>query len=67
MAMSRKDYQKFAALFAGEMAVAASRYEPILEEIRTLQNLVMSTADIFAQDNPRFNREKFYDASGMNG
>lgn len=67
MSMSRKDYVKFAELFAGQMALAKNRADDTLrsELCREVQNIVYSTADIFAQDNPRFNRQKFYAASGL--
>lgn len=60
--MTRKDYVKFAALFAGE--VALSKQDGIVAE-GTIKSIIYSTADIFAQDNPRFDRQKFYAASGL--
>lgn len=62
MAMSKKDYTKFAALFAGEISMARQMG---LSSVTTVKNIILSTADIFAQDNPRFDRERFYAASGL--
>lgn len=58
--MSRKDYVKFAALFAGEMAIATTS-----EARRAVKNIILSTADIFAQDNANFDRARFYTAAGL--
>lgn len=65
--MTKKDYIKFAALFAGEIAMARTN-EPLVAEtvaLITLRNVILSTADIFAQDNHQFDREKFYTACGL--
>ena len=58
MSMSRKHYQAFAALLAAERAIAP------LEANRTVDNVTLAIADLFAQDNPRFDRYRFYDAAG---
>lgn len=69
MSMGRKDYERFAALFAGEMALARNAIRAgetaSLSACTAVRNIVLSTADIFAQDNPRFDRERFYAASGI--
>jgi len=58
--MNKKDYMKFAALFAGELAMArASRVKARIEQV---QVIILSTADIFAYDNERFERQSFYAA-----
>jgi hypothetical protein len=62
--MTRKDYVKFAALFFGEMAIAKSQRSEVA--MLAVRNIILSTADIFAQDNPRFDRARFYKAAGMN-
>lgn len=64
--MTRKDYVKFAALFAGELACAKTNGSAV-RTVRLIQlrSLVLSAADIFAHDNVRFNRGKFYKACGM--
>lgn len=58
--MNKKDYVKFAALFAGELALAnvGDREDRLL----TVRAIIKSMADIFAQDNPSFDRQKFYEA-----
>ncbi len=61
--MSKKDYEKFAALFAGEMAQA--NHSGAWSEVMAVRNIIYSSADIFARDNPRFDRERFYEASGL--
>lgn len=64
--MTRKDYIKFAGLFAGEMALAQSAAsQGDFARVTQVRNIVLSTADIFAQDNPRFDRERFYTACGL--
>lgn len=64
--MTRKDYIKFAALFAGEMALARSATAVgHYDRPGVVRNIIFSTADIFAQDNPRFDRDKFYTACGL--
>lgn len=60
--MSRKDYRRFADLFAGEMAIADHMNNGSAR--LQIRHIIASTADIFAQDNPRFDRQRFYDASG---
>lgn len=61
--MSRKDYQKFADLFAGEFALARHRNDATA--VLQIRHIVASSGDIFAQDNPRFQRERFYTAAGF--
>lgn len=66
--MSRKHYERFAAMFSGEMALARVMGRDDSERaygVNTVGNLIRSTADIFAQDNPRFDRARFYAASGL--
>jgi hypothetical protein len=72
--MTRKDYIKFAALFAGELAQARLQdsYAASLAAKRgarhasLVRGIILSTGDIFAQDNGRFQRSIFYVASGLN-
>jgi len=35
------------------------------EKQRVVRNITYSLADVFARDNPRFDRENFYRAVGM--
>ena len=58
--MSKKDYVKFAKLFAGELALA--RVSGVKDRIEQVQVIILSTADILAQDNSRFDRQRFYAA-----
>ena len=60
--MTRKDYERFAAMLAGELALA--RFADDDRDYR-VRNIILSTADIFAQDNPRFDRDRFYQACGL--
>lgn len=59
--MSRKDYEVVATEFIGRMA------NPTVpsESRQTLIALANSLADRFAEDNPRFDREKFLTACGV--
>jgi hypothetical protein len=63
--MSKNLFVRMAALFAGEMA--AMTYLPSQRQGERLRvrGIILSTADIFAQGNERFDREKFYLASGL--
>ncbi len=57
--MSRKDYTKFAALLSGELAVHNGHAATL-----ALRSTVYGLADILAQDNPNFDRARFYAAIG---
>jgi hypothetical protein len=65
MAMSRKDYEKVAAIlreendFAGDGRDLASRTARAV-----VATVTVKMADMFAEDNPRFNRAKFLEACG---
>lgn len=61
--MSRKDYVRFAAMFAGEIALVSG--SPKSHSAHSVRGIILSSADIFAQDNPRFDRARFYVASGL--
>jgi len=62
--MTRKDYKAFAAEFRPLVIRSAS--EPSTEH-HTMLLVVGRTADIFARDNPRFDRARFYTACGYEG
>jgi hypothetical protein len=64
--MTTQDYKKFADMFAGEIA-SAKGYRAQECEIRQDQTrkIILSTADLFAQDNSNFDRPLFYAASGL--
>jgi hypothetical protein len=55
--MSRKHYVDIARVLASDYASAAS--DP---ERRTVRAMTFSLADVFAKDNTRFNRARFYGA-----
>lgn len=59
--MTKRDYIRFAAMFAGELALAKGE---VAREV-VVRNLILSTADLFAQDNARFDRGVFYIACGL--
>ncbi len=62
--MTRRDYIKFADLIASEKALLGSHTNNVdtPTKLAMLHNIKLSIADIFANDNPRFNRQKFYRA-----
>lgn len=65
--MTRKDYVKFAAMLAGELALAKSRCGILaVADCLRVKGIILSIADLFAQDNSRFDRERFYVACGLN-
>lgn len=55
--MTRKDYIKFAEMIR---VIIKSREPQITPIVRAF--VTQCIADIFADDSPRFNREKFYKA-----
>lgn len=61
--MTKKHFEAFAALLAGELAIARSQRSQ--KTIDAVKNIIRSTGDIFAQANPRFDRERFYAACGL--
>lgn len=54
--MSRKDYEAFAAILARNASILSGT---------AVRRLAEQMADIFAQDNPAFDRECFYTACGV--
>jgi hypothetical protein len=60
--MTRKDYVKFAAMLAEELSIARQRSDNAVQAIR---NVIFASADIFAQDSVRFDRQRFYRAAGL--
>ena len=57
--MSRKHFEAIAAILAAEYAIAPEAAK------LSIRALIMSLADNFKQENPRFNRERFYVAAGI--
>lgn len=58
--MTRKHFQAIADVFAGEIAVTASP-----EGKLALANAAISLGHVLRQENPRFDRQRFYRASGV--
>lgn len=52
--MSRKDYQAIADVIKASSG-----------DVPTLTAVAKGIADVFAADNPRFDRERFYDACDL--
>lgn len=67
--MSRKDYRAFAEIIAAERSMArhqlANGGNDGEVKLRTTRNIAFSMADVFARDNARFDRERFYEACGI--
>lgn len=63
--MTRRDYVKFADLLAGELALANTAGDYV--SARQIRMIAYGMADICAQDNPNFDRQRFYDAIGLVG
>lgn len=59
--MTRKTYELFAEVLASQRAVNADN--PIA--VHAVDGVTKSLTDIFAQDNPRFDRDRFYRAAGI--
>lgn len=57
--MTRKDYWKFAEMLKNTSHSFDAATEALWESV------VIKTADIFQEDNPRFSRERFYEACGL--
>lgn len=57
--MTRKDYQKFAEMLKKQMEEVPYSHAYIM------QGTIKEIADIFQRDNPRFNRQRFYEACGL--
>jgi hypothetical protein len=64
--MTRKDYEAVAGVLARQRKIGES-FDPIARAQRDalLYVLTSTLADLFARDNPRFDRQKFYAATGV--
>lgn len=63
MAMSRKDYEKVAAILREENAFAANGRDVASRTARAVvATVAVKMADMFAEDNPRFDRDRFLEA-----
>lgn len=74
MAMSRKHFTKTAAIIRAERVAAeydlrnATNHIIVAaanEALLRTKNIALSLADMFAQDNPAFDRQRFYEAAGI--
>ena len=58
--MMQKDYIKFAAIFASKLGYKT--LDSVADYQDTIRGVMKDVACIFAQDNPKFDRDKFYRA-----
>jgi len=58
--MSRKDYRAFADILAGDLATCETDGER-----RKVACIALSMEDVFKRDNPRFDRQRFREAAGL--
>lgn len=68
MAMSRMTYNAVAAMIAGERKRTEDKRFgsiPRFFVLETTRNLAVSMANLFSQDNPRFDRARFMEACGI--
>jgi len=63
--MTRKDYQKFAEMFAQVRADRSAHTGGMLtrDELSTIEHIEMEVMAIFQADSPLFDSDKFRDAS----
>lgn len=61
--MSKKDYIKFAAMIKERMPEAKQLIRP--DSFIMLDEIARAMADIFQDDNPNFNRDRFLKACGI--
>lgn len=61
MAMSRKDYEAIAAALKGVIEDAADGHETV----NAINDAAERLADVFADDNDRFDRARFMQAVGV--
>lgn len=59
--MSKKDFEAFAAMYREQMRFANDDTNGVLS------SLISETADLFAAQNPRFDRQRFLVAAGYYG
>lgn len=61
--MTARDFNKLAAILAGDLATARSAGKR--DVVTALTNVTLSIADMCAQSNPAFDRQRFYAAAGI--
>lgn len=64
---TRHTFEKVAAVLAGERALMSALADEHASRtaVQAITNVTLSVADAFAQDNPRFDRVRFYAAAGI--
>ena len=62
MAMSRKHYVKVADILSAEHAITP---DGETAAHKAIDNVTMSIADVFKQDNANFDRQRFYTAAWL--
>jgi hypothetical protein len=64
---SRRDYVKVADLLAGQLALSRtlSNHGERVAAVEQVVQITYSLGDLFVQDNPRFDRDRFYQAVGI--
>lgn len=60
--MRKKDYIKFAAMLKEQHDQTKVLARP--DAWIHVEEIIIATADIFAEDNPNFDRDRFYKACG---
>lgn len=64
--MTRKDYEAFASMFRNHFRALAKNRESMVTYKKaahdTTSLFMKQTADLFANDNPNFSRDRFYKA-----
>ena len=63
--MTRKDYQLIAGSIS-KLVQGLRSEEYFIHHLPVIRELVNELSDQLAMDNPRFNRAKFWNASGLN-
>ena len=58
--MTRKNYREVAAILAGDLATCTTPAER-----QKVRGITLSLADMFKRDNSRFDRDRFYEAVGI--
>lgn len=65
--MTRRDYEKFARRISAEVRDASNAGTQALRATmrQTLYNTAQLCADVFVEDNPRFDKARFIKACGL--
>lgn len=64
MAFTRQHYVRIADILRAEVALTDATPSYAADGPQIVQNIMGTLADMFAQDNPNFDRDKFYAAAG---